>query len=98
MTVFFVCQRFTGSIPFQVVPYLQTTEMVLFVTIAIADVVFHRVLHTVSSYDFLVFCVSSLLSPSRSNRFQLVPGSSSLFQVVSVLSIWFKLVLACSLF
>ena len=31
---------------------------------------------TVSSYEHFVFCVSSLLSPSRHRWLQLVPGSS----------------------
>ena len=38
--------------------------------------------HIVSSYEFLVFCISSLLVPSRVRWFQLIPGSSSSFQVV----------------
>ena len=47
--------------------HLKTSEMVLFVTIAIPNAVFYwaMVLHAVSYYEFLVFCVSSLLSPSR---------------------------------
>ena len=64
--------------------HLQTSEMVLLMTITIADVVFYWVivLQTVSSYEFVVFCVSLLLTPSHYRWFHLVPGSYSSFQVV----------------
>ena len=87
--------------------HLQTPEMVLFVTITVAKVVFYLavVLHVqFLPMSFLLFCVSSLLRPSsyrwfqavpaRSRLFQLVLGSSSLLQVVPPRSSSF-LVLVC---
>ena len=59
--------------------HLQTSEIVLFVTITIANVVFYwaMVLHVqFLSYEFHVFCDSSLLVPSCSRWFQLVPCSN----------------------
>ena len=87
----------------------QLSEVVLFVAIFIANVIFYweMVLHTLFlPVNFLFFCVSSLLSSSCyrwfqvviacSRQFQLIPGSYSLFQVVSVHSRWLQLVPAHS--
>ena len=80
--------------------HLQLSEMVIFVTIAIANVVFYWavLLHAVSSYEFLVFYVNSLLSLSRSRWFHLVPGGFNSFQVVPACSGQFHLISACSSF
>ena len=68
----FLCQFITGSLLLQVVP-LQIPGMLLFVTIAIANVVFYwaMVLYAVSS-EFLLFCVVCWV--------HLVIGGSTLFQ------------------
>ena len=83
MSVFFV----SAHCWFHSVP-----EMVLFVTIAIANVFIllgNAIACTVFSYEFLVFCTNLLLSLSLSKWFspsfrwfQFVPGSYSWFQVV----------------
>ena len=67
--------------------HLQTSKMVLFGTITIANVVFYLVieLHMVPSYEFLIFSVIPFwvhLVTGGSTLFQVVPGSSSLFQVI----------------
>ena len=67
--------------------HLQTSKMVLFGMITIANVVFYWVieLDAVSSYEFLIFSVIPFwvhLVTGGSTLFQVVPGSSSLFQVV----------------
>ena len=84
------CQFVTGFIPFQV--NLQTSKIFLFVTIAIPNVVFCQAMVLQAQFfrmNFLLFCVSSLLSPYRSRWFQLVPGSLAV-------SRWFQLVLGSS--
>ena len=65
--------------------HLQTSEMVLFVKITIAKFVFYWTMVSIaqfSSYQFVVFCVCSMLSPSRYKCFQLVAGGSSSLQFV----------------
>ena len=52
----------------------------------------NAIAHTVSSYEFLVFSVNSLLSLSRSRWFHLVPGGSNSFKVVLACSSWFQVV------
>ena len=74
--------------------HLQTSEMVLFLTVTIANVLLYwaMVLHAVFSYEFLVFFVSVHC------WVHLVPGGSSSFPVVPACSMWFQLAPACSLF
>ena len=65
--------------------HLQASEMVLFVTRTIANVLFYcaMALHVqFLPMNFLFFCVSSLLSPSRCRWFQVVPARSRWFQLV----------------
>ena len=67
--------------------HLQTSKMVLFGTITIANVVFYQVieLHAISSYEFIIFSVIPFwvhLVTGGSTLLQVVRGSSSLFQVV----------------
>ena len=45
---------------------------------------------TTSFYEFLVSCVNSLLNPSSSRLFHLVPGGLYSFQAVPVCSSWFQ--------
>ena len=82
----FVCQLATAFISFQVISPANICEDGALGNNAIANVMFYwaMVLHAVSSCEFLVYCVSSLLSPScGSTLFQTVPGGSSSFQLVS---------------
>ena len=84
--------------------HLQTSEMVFFTTIAIAEVVLYWaiLLHAQFLPRNFFICVSLLLSPSSSRSFQvnpacsrwfqLVPSGCSLFQVVRADSRWFQLV------
>ena len=78
--------------------YLQTSEMVLFVTITIANFAFYwvMVLHAQFLPMNFFFCVSFScwihLVTGGSTLFQLVPGSSNLVQVVPVSSRLFQLV------
>ena len=62
--------------------HLQISEMVLFVTTAIAFYWAMVIASSVSTMNFLFFCVSSLLSLSRYRWFNLVLGSSSSFLIV----------------
>ena len=67
--------------------HLQTSKMVLFRTITIANVVFYQVieLHAISSYEFIIFSVIPFwvhLVTGGSTLLQVVRGSLSLFQVV----------------
>ena len=83
--------------------HLQTSEMVLFVTITITNncwlfLLDNDVVRTICSYEFLDFYVSSLLNPSRSRWFQVVPGGSSSFMVFPACSRWFQLVPRFSMF
>ena len=60
-------------------------HLVLFVTITVANVVFcwAMVFHVqFLPINFLFFCVSSLLSPSRSRWFQVVPAHSRWFSLL----------------
>ena len=79
------------------------TKMMLFVTIAISFqncILLGNVIGcTVSSYEFPVFCVGSLLNSSCYKWFHLVRvvlGGSSSFQIVKSCSKWFQLVLCFS--
>ena len=72
--------------------HLKTSEMVLFVTIAIPNAVFYwaMVLHAVSYYEFLVFLcqfvvesISLKAAPSCFRWFQVVPAHSRWFQLVA---------------
>ena len=79
----YLCQFVTGSIPSQVGP----SSNGVFVTITIANVVFYWAM--VSHVQFLsmnFIFVSLQVVPARSRWFQLVLGSSSLFQVVPACS------------
>ena len=87
--------------------HLQTSKMVPFVTIAIANIVFYWVMvlygqSLLSLCMIFFFCVSVCcwihLVPHGSRRFQLVPDGFSLFQVVPPCSRWFHLVPAQSSF
>ena len=64
--------------------HLQTSEMVLFVKITIAKVVFYWTMVLIAQFlpVNLLFFVSSMLSPSRYRYFQLVAGGSSSLQFV----------------
>ena len=80
--------------------HLQTSEMVLFVTITITNncwlfLLDNDVVRTICSYEFLDFYDSSLLNPSRSRWFQVVPARSWCFQLVPGGSSSF-LILVCS--
>ena len=78
--------------------HLQASEMVLFVTITITNIVFYweMVLHVqFLPMNFFFFCVNSLLSPSRYRWFQVVPARSRWFKLLLVVparSSWFQLV------
>ena len=78
--------------------HLQTSEMVLFVAIAIANVVFYWVMVLHAQFlpmKFLFFVPVRCwvhLATGGSTLFELAPGSSSLFQMVPACSIWFQLV------
>ena len=68
-----------------------TCKIELFVTITIGKVALaDNIAHTVSTYEFIVFCVSSLWS-------DLVSVGSSFFQVVPTCSRWFQFVLHFSM-
>ena len=65
--------------------YLQTAELMFFLTIAIANAVFcwAMVLHAqFPPMNFLLFCVSTLQSTSRYRQFYLVTTGCSLFELV----------------
>ena len=72
--------------------HLQTSEMVLFVTITmfIANVSFYRAMALRVQFhpmNFLFFCVRSLLAPSHFSWFQVVPVRFMWLQVVSARSL-----------
>ena len=90
MTVIFVCQFVTGSILIQVVPPANIWDVALWI-IAIPNVVFYWVMALNAQFlpmNFLFFCVSSLLSPSRYRWFHLVSGGSRWFQLVPRFSMY----------
>ena len=71
--------------------HLQTSEMVLFLTITIANVAFYwaMVLHVqFLPMNFLLFCVSLFLSPSQYRCFLVVPARSRWFQLVPARSLF----------
>ena len=90
----YLFQLITGSIPFLVIAPANIWVAALCENNYCQSCILldNGVASTVSSYEFLVFCVSSLLSPSHCRRFQLVPGSSRLFQLVPDGSSLFQLV------
>ena len=110
MSVFCLCHLVTGSIQFQVVPPANIWDGALcdkryfWCCILLGK----GIAQTVSSYEFLVFCVSLLLSRSCSRLFQvvlahfrlfqLVQGGSSTFQVVPARFRWFQHVSCFSLY
>lgn len=79
--------------------HLQTSEMQLFMTKAIANVAFcwAMVLHVkLLLVGFLFFYVSSFLFPTYYRSFQVVPPCSSLFQLVPACFRCFQLIPAGS--
>ena len=84
MSVFICFQLITGSIPFLAIPPGNIWDAALCENNYCQSCILldNGVGSAVSSYEFLVFCVSSLLSPSHYRMFQLVPGSSRPFQLV----------------
>ena len=99
VSVFF-CHLVTGSIPFQVVPpaSMQDAAFCENSYYYFCVLLGNAIARTVSSYEFLVFCVNSLLSLSRSRWFHLVLGSSNSFQVVPGSSYLFQLVPCFSMY
>ena len=82
--------------------HLQASEMVFFVIITFANVVFYwvMVLHVqfLPIIFFFFFCVSPLLSPSLYRWFQVIPACSRWFQLVLGSSSSFQVVPARSSF
>ena len=74
---------FTGSIPFLVISAESIWDGALCDNnyCKFCNLLGNVVARTVSSYEFLVFCLSSLLSPCCHRWFHLVPGSSSSFLI-----------------